>query len=246
MYCCPDTRDNRLLCAHRLDHSKDVGFAFRDAVAPPIGYNNTMPRSAPPPNTTARRLIWRRLFQFRLRTLLLLTTIMAIWLGWWSHKALQQREAVAVLRSHGAIMFYNHMLPGQVEAESKPFGDERPGFSQWLVNRVGIDYFGSVGAVHFSTDFKVRDRDMELLRSLSSLEWLWLNYTGVTDAGLAHLTHLKNLDTLDLEYTRITDAGLEHLTGLSNLKELRLRGTQVTAAGVARLQKALPNCNIER
>ncbi|MCE9544483.1 MAG: hypothetical protein K8T25_03020 [Planctomycetia bacterium] len=37
-------------------------------------------------------------FQFRLRTLLIGTAIIAVWLGWWSYKARQQREAVAALR----------------------------------------------------------------------------------------------------------------------------------------------------
>ena len=44
--------------------------------------------------------------------------------------------------------------------------------------------------------------------------------------------------------TNITDAGLEHLKGLTNLEELDLRWTKVTDAGVAKLQQALPNCEI--
>jgi hypothetical protein len=42
------------------------------------------------------------------------------------------------------------------------------------------------------------------------------------------------------------DAGLVHLAALTNLEELNLQRTQVTAEGAARLQKALPKCQIVR
>ncbi len=44
----------------------------------------------------------------------------------------------------------------------------------------------------------------------------------------------------------MTDAGLTHLKGLNGLKFLDLQHTHVTDAGVAKFQKALPNCKIER
>ena len=49
-----------------------------------------------------------------------------------------------------------------------------------------------------------------------------------------------------LNNTQVTDAGLENLKGLTNLTDLFLNNTQVTDAGVKELQKALPNCHIDR
>ena len=46
--------------------------------------------------------------------------------------------------------------------------------------------------------------------------------------------------------SKITDAGLVHLKGLTNLRLLSLKKTQITSAGIAELQKALPNCKIEK
>ena len=37
-----------------------------------------------------------------------------------------------------------------------------------------------------------------------------------------------------------------HLKGLNNLELLSLRDTQITDAAVAQLQRALPNCEIEK
>ena len=52
-----------------------------------------MPQTEPSsPAATPRRFHWRRLVQYRLRTLLIVTTIVAVWLGWWTYAARRQRE----------------------------------------------------------------------------------------------------------------------------------------------------------
>lgn len=64
-----------------------------------------------------RRFRWRRLVQFRLRTVLIVMTIIALALGWWSHKARQQREAIAELDVHCkengqfVLVYYSNALP---------------------------------------------------------------------------------------------------------------------------------------
>jgi hypothetical protein len=69
---------------------------------------------------------------------------------------------------------------------------------------------------------------------------------GTTDADLVHLVELTQLQELHLSGTRVTDAGLMHLRRLTQLQWLYLDGTQATDTGVARLQAALPNCNVYR
>ena len=44
----------------------------------------------------------------------------------------------------------------------------------------------------------------------------------------------------------VTDAGLQHLTGLKNLRRLGVSATKVTDKGVEELQRALPQCTIDR
>ena len=68
----------------------------------------------------------------------------------------------------------------------------------------------------------------------------------VRDFGLKELAGLTNLSTLDLAGTEATDAGLRELVDLKNLTSLNLVGTRTTDAGIAELQKALPNCKVER
>ena len=49
---------------------------------------------------------------------------------------------------------------------------------------------------------------------------------------------------MNLDGTAITDAAVDSLVQIKSLRELSLEQTQITAAGYARLQEALPECDI--
>jgi hypothetical protein len=71
-----------------------------------------------------------------------------------------------------------------------------------------------------------------------------LDYTTVTDKGLAKLKPLANLEELRLDSAGVTDAGAEELKGFSHLKLLNLYHTLVTEPGYRKLKEALPGCQI--
>ena len=71
------------------------------------------------------------------------------------------------------------------------------------------------------------------------------SYNDGRPAALVHVGALENLISLNLFGTAITDAGLQHLARLTHLNSLYLGETKVTAEGVARLQKDLPNVQID-
>ena len=60
-----------------------------------------------------------------------------------------------------------------------------------------------------------------------------------------YLETLPNLRVLNLRSLPVDDDDLQYLRALTDLKELDLRSTRVTEEGVKRLQRALPNCEIE-
>jgi hypothetical protein len=64
----------------------------------------------------------RRWFQFRLRTLLLLVTVFAVWFGWLAHQARQQKEAVAWVREMEGTARYDYELDedGQRTSTGQP------------------------------------------------------------------------------------------------------------------------------
>ena len=177
----------------------------------------------------------RRWFQYSLRTLLILTTVVAALFAWWSDRGRQQRAAVAAIKVAGGNITYDF--------EAQNFSAPRR-WPVWLVNRLGVDYFAHVVMVHFGAS-GATNNDLKRLGSLVGLRSLDLHETSVTDAGLEQLS-LTALQFLDLRHTKVTDAGLEQLKELRTLQYLSLGGTRVTDVGVAGLQAALPNCKIDR
>jgi hypothetical protein len=94
---------------------------------------------------------------------------------------------------------------------------------------------------------KVTDNGLVYLQTLPELQWLILRGTRITDAGLVHLQKLPRLESLILADMDITDAGLVHLKSMGQLKYLSLfNDINVTADGVKELQRALPQCTIDR
>lgn len=189
------------------------------------------------PSEPSRRFNWRRLFQFRLRTLLVLTTIIAIALGWWSHKARRQREALEAFWELGGGSTYDVSLPWTGGKQ------DPPKWPQWLLDNIDEDYLAGVDFLTLE-DTRVTDADLQHLENLTALQELILDNTQTTDAGLQHIKGLTTLQEISLRNTTVSDAGLECLSALKALDILVVRDTQVTKAGVARLQEALPNCTI--
>jgi hypothetical protein len=52
------------------------------------------------------------------------------------------------------------------------------------------------------------------------------------------------MDYLRIDQTAITDAGLEHLHGMTQLKRLDIGGCKTTQQGHARLNEVLPDVQI--
>ena len=191
-----------------------------------------MPHPEPPqPAATPRRFPWRRLFQYSLRTLLVLTAIVAVWFAWWSHKARQQREAVEAIRAAGGLVAYDFEQGNIFDKSTK-----QPRYwPKWLVGAIGVDYFTHVGGIRLD-DSNVADADLERLAAFRGLLGLSLDRTDVTDAGVKHLSGLTALQELHLQNTKVSDAGLGHLQGLTALRELYLWNTKVTDTGLQHLQ----------
>jgi Leucine-rich repeat (LRR) protein len=195
----------------------------------------------------------RRGFQFSLRMLLVVMTVLC--LGPASYLAYERQK---IRRESAAIVLLNK-LPG-TEVYSRPHW-----LWSWLErssagNVVGLAVRSSqVTAADLASlpalqeliwlhlaELPITDAGLVHVARLKKLKRLRLDETSVSDAGLVHLANLTTLETLNLSRTKVTDAGLQSLAGLANLETLDLQKTQVTDAGVAELRKSLPNCAINR
>jgi hypothetical protein len=175
----------------------------------------------------------RRWIRFSLKTLLILMTVLAVWLGLYVKSLRDRKAAVLDIKRLNGVFGVRFSEP------------------EWLRHLVGDEeYFYDPVGVHFNSGDRPTDDDlaavMKHLQRFRQLRHLTLAGTGITDASLSHLCALKNkLEMLDLSETKISDAGLPHLRCLTALKTLRLQNTATSLQGMATLQQALPNCTID-
>jgi hypothetical protein len=167
-----------------------------------------------------------RCLQFRLRTIFIAMTLLAVWLGCWFKPrwdfAQSQHQAVERVIGWGGTVFYLH----QDRMGQSPYADgskvqQNMMFSTPLRKLLGHDFFDRVYAVN-------------------------LDQSPIKNTDLVHLQKFTGLTAASLKNTSITDAGLEHLRQLSSLKELDITGTNITELGKEKFRQALPNCVIKQ
>jgi hypothetical protein len=177
-----------------------------------------------------------RLIRFRLRTLLVLMTVVAVWLGLTMKRLREQERAVARIRELGGQVTYDY----QIDAEGNPISNpEPPGLQsirrlfgpQWGLRVIHVDLTVEVGS-------RATDRDLEVLLSLPDITYLNVGETRlITNEGLRIIGGLAQLKELDLSYCEgITDDGLVHLSRLHQLWLLSLVGCRMNGSGLRHIQ----------
>ena len=192
-------------------------------------------------------LLFRWRFQFSLRSMLVMVVAVAVpcsWLAAEMKKAREQKTAVEAIERVGGHWVYGPENSGDIEdmIVGPLYGPE------WLRILLGDDFFNEVKYVAFVSTIanQATNADLAHVAELKHLKVLLVGDTQITDAGLAGIAGLTELRELILICPKFTDRAMEHLTGLKKLRELTLKDTQVTDEGIKNLQRALPNCKIER
>lgn len=165
-------------------------------------------------------------YRFSLRTFLLFTTVLSIWLGLKIGRDIRLQQAIATVTSIGGHLKIH---------------DRSPDFPWGLwANRYELDFYGVSKPLpetvfnHLGTFAPSNLCDLEL------------GNTGITDESLKYVGHLGDLEYLSLAnetylsgekipgkpQNRITDAGLQEIRGLTELIRIQLGGTDVTDEGL--------------
>lgn len=153
-----------------------------------------------------------RWYQFSIASLLLLLTLGALCMSFWSamwepYRA--QARAAEQLRKMGAKVA---MLPAL------------PEWLRWLPFEERLQ---RVVEVHAESR-KIDNHRLACLKDLPDLERLYLAGTALNDEGLSHVAQAENIRRLSLWRTKITDAGLPHLAHLHKLEVVDIHATQLT------------------
>ena len=181
----------------------------------------------------------RRWFQWSLRTLFVVVTVLSVALGIVLHRARTRREALRAIDELGGG--YSITIGG----------------TAWLRSIVNDDkYFYDISRISFRNTPERPFTDENLASVIDSIntfkrpKLLDLTDTDVTDNGLPHLYRVRNLEGLRLGSTTVadaglTDAGLVKLEPLSSLKTLDISNTKATDEGIARFKRSVPGCRVQ-
>jgi len=178
-------------------------------------------------------LLKRRWLRFSLKTLLVVTTALAISLGLYVKSFRDRKAAIGAMEKLGGAISLRYHGP------------------EWLRKLVNDDKcFWNPIAVRFQPYDPITDQELQsampYLRSFDDLNYLNFRESQITNDGLKHLLPLADrLLVLDITNTAISDDGIIHLKQLPKLKFIRVKGAGITSAGIAELQRALPNCKCE-
>ena len=96
----------------------------------------------PSPAERQRRRIPLRV---SLRVFMALVVLLGVVLGWVVHRAQLQREAVVAIERAGGLVCYDWQWK---DGRDIPGG--KPWVPRWLVDRIGVDYFGSITLVQLT------------------------------------------------------------------------------------------------
>ena len=183
-----------------------------------------------PKNAPEKR---RRFLQFRIRTMLLLTAVVAVWIGLHCQAAKQQRESRAAMERLGGWVYYDYQFPGGNFSASATSP-----VPQWLRDALGEDFFHSVVEVNLVyndrvpqrlDNAQVSDEALRYLGAFPKLRNLLLKGTQATDEGLRHVGQLNRLETLYMwDATAVSDAGIAHLRGLKRLRTIHCNRSKIT------------------
>ena len=79
----------------------------------------------------------------------------------------------------------------------------------------------------------------------TQLRWLDASHTLLGDRLMHDVSRCPDLQFLNMERTTVTDAGLQHLYSMKQLRYLNLKRCPASRGAVIKLSKAIPNCVID-
>jgi len=114
--------------------------------------------------------LYCRYFTFSLRTMFVVLTALAVWLGIVVNRAREQQEAVKAIEAFGGSVFYDWQLQRAANGSKFFQRDGEPGGPAWLRKIIGDDFFQTVTTVIFASFPK--PTDAEVLKAVPQFQRL--------------------------------------------------------------------------
>jgi hypothetical protein len=194
---------------------------------------------------------WRRFLRFSVRGLIVIVLVIGGWLGWLVRGVRIQRDAVAAITKSGGSVKYDWEWK-----DGAPVPGARPDAPRWLVDLLGVDYFGHVTSVSYLSAVvdRTRARVAEVGARLSELqakrkgaperadgatatqEQQNKRLALVMSDGKTFGAKLDELDQLSHSEFNFTDDELVHLKWLTNLSDLNVSHTLISDTGLTHIE----------
>jgi hypothetical protein len=200
-------------------------------------------------------LLMARRYRFSLRTLLIVTTLLGVWLGLKVGHDLKLQRAITTITSAGGHLKVHDRRPNfpwgfwADRYQLHFYALRQPLTIQQLAH---LEAFSPSSLLHLDlTNTGITNQSVRFVARFRNLESLSLGndtyVTGeripgrpqnhITDAGPAELQGLSSVKNINLSGTDITDECVTYLLRMPHLKCVYLNGTNITGAGLARLGK---------
>ena len=163
-------------------------------------------------------------WQFSLRTFLIAVALFSVplgFLGKWLFDVQQQQMATARLHSLGCRLDYDDGVLTEVRLGGQHVSDQTVAEMAEVVEV----HFPTVHTLELSSK-SITDASMEHVKRIPRLGALILNWTSISDTGLASLRG-KRLGMLGLAGTQVKGDGLKHVAS-SDLQKLYLQSSPIT------------------
>src|SRR5687768_6661225 len=214
---------------------------------------------------TRRQRSIRRLFQFSVKSVLVLMTLLCIGLGTWTYRSQRQLFAVEAITNAGGEFCYSYQARPSSSGIGKTYSFQvEPAAPGWLRNLIGDHYFITPLKLVIRKQREIDPNCLAHLKALPHLEEMWFNDVALDDADLASLKHLRKLKILTfgagtlsgsapprnfdflrhlrqlvwltLSDSEFGDRDAAHIAQTSTLKQLYLYDSAIGDAGMTQIQ----------
>ena len=148
-----------------------------------------------------------RLSTFSLRTLFLAVSVVCVALAWGVNEGRKRNATVLALQEAGMIVEFRHRFD---ERGFHPNG--KPPGSPLLKQILGEYYASSVYLVEGWEPELFTDREAAQVAMFDEMDWLAIQGSRITDAGLKHFGRLKSLGRLDIEGCAVSEQAVNDLS----------------------------------
>lgn len=150
----------------------------------------------------------------------------------WIERGRRQDAIVLDIEKRGGTVTYDY----EYDENGKWIMDAQPAAPAWIRRMCGNGCFVEVTELLLS-ESNIRGFDLSRLRELTSLKYVDVAASDVSDEMMREIWRLDSLEELRLDDNdQITDAALEHIGRMRSLKRLNVSATSITDDGLKSLR----------